>query len=65
MRFAAKNEARMGSHPKIPAIGVPILAERLGVGIGMAYRVLAGMRKKGMVERDRRRGVWMVGNEAE
>ena len=40
------------------------MAERLGVGIGMAYRVLAGMRKKGMVERDRRRGVWKVGNEA-
>ena len=44
---------------------VPILAERLGVGIGMAYHVLAEMRKKGMVERDRRRGVWKVGNEAE
>ena len=48
-----------------PEMDVPILAERLGVGIGMAYRVLAGMRKKGMVERDRRRGVWKVGNEAE
>ena len=55
----------MGSHPKNPEMDVPILAERLGVGIGMAYRVLAEMRKKGMVERDRRRGVWKIGNEAE
>ena len=48
-----------------PEMGVPILAERLGVGIGMAYRVVAGMRKKGMVDRDRRKGVWKVGKEVE
>ena len=48
-----------------PEMDMPILAERLGVGIGMAYRVVAGMQKKGMVERDRRRGIWKIGKEAE
>ena len=48
-----------------PEMNMPILAERLGVGIGMAYRVVAEMRKKGIVEKDRRRGVWKIGKEAE
>ena len=48
-----------------PEMDMPILAERLGVGIGMAYRVVAGMREKGMVEKDRRKGIWKIGKEAE
>ena len=43
-----------------PEMDMPILAERLGVGIGMAYRVVAGLRKKGIVDRDRRKGVWKI-----
>ena len=46
-----------------PEMDVPLLAERLGVGVSMAYHLVAGMRRKGMLERDRRKGVWNIGKK--
>ena len=46
-----------------PGMDVPLLAERLGVGISMAYHVVGGMRKRGILEKDRRRGVWNIVKE--
>ena len=45
-----------------PLMSVPALAERLGVGVGMAYNLLRGMKKKGIMERDRRSGIWNIEN---
>ena len=42
-------------------MSVPALAERLGIGVSMAYHLIAGLRRKGMLERDRRKGIWIIG----
>ena len=44
-----------------PWMEVPSLAERLGIGVSMAYRLIAGLRKRGVIERDRHKGVWLSG----
>lgn len=46
-----------------PGMDIPLLAERLGVGISMAYHVVGGMRKRGILEKDRRRGIWNIVKE--
>jgi transposase len=40
---------------------IPVLAERLGVGLSMAYHLIAGLRRKGVLERDRHKGIWIIG----
>ena len=44
-------------------MSVPALAERLGIGVSMAYRLIAGLRKRGVIERDRHKGVWISGKQ--
>ena len=44
-----------------PQMDVSTLAERLGVGVSMAYHVVAGMKKRGILARDRRKGIWNIG----
>ena len=44
-------------------MSISALAEQLGVGLSMAYHLIAGMRRKGMLERDRRKGIWIIGKE--
>ncbi len=44
-------------------MSVPALAEQLGVGLSMAYHLIACLRKNGAVERDRRKGIWIIGKE--
>lgn len=46
-----------------PCMDVPLLAERLGVGISMAYHVVGGMKKSGILKKDRRRGIWNIVKE--
>ncbi len=46
-----------------PLMSVPALAERLEVGVGMAYNLLRCMKKRGILERDRRSGIWNIENE--
>ena len=41
-------------------MSVPALAEQLGVGLSMAYHLIARLRKNGAVERDRRKGIWIL-----
>lgn len=43
-----------------PEMDVPILAERLGVGVSMAYHVVGGLKKRGVLARDRRTGIWNI-----
>ena len=43
-----------------PEMDVPILAERLGVGVSMAYHVVGGLKKRGVLARDRRTGTWNI-----
>ena len=45
-----------------PIMGVPILAEQLGVGVNMAYHLVRGMKKQGILSRDRRSGIWNIEN---
>ncbi len=44
-----------------PEMDVPLLCERLGIGLSMAYDLIAGMRKKGIIER--RKGMWNIGKQ--
>ena len=44
-------------------MSVSALAEQLGVGLSMAYHLIAGLRKRGVIERDRRKGIWIIGKE--
>jgi REP element-mobilizing transposase RayT len=46
-----------------PGMDVPLLAERLGVGVSMVYYLTAGMKKRGILERDRRKGIWNIVNQ--
>ena len=41
-----------------PEIEVPLLAERMGVGVAMAYRVLSGLRKRGLAWQEEYGGRW-------
>ena len=41
-----------------PEMEVPLLAERMGVGVAMAYRVLAGLRERGLAWREEYGGRW-------
>ena len=43
-----------------PGMDIPLLAERLGVGASMAYHIIAGMRRKGMLWREGRKGKWNI-----
>jgi DNA-binding IclR family transcriptional regulator len=43
-----------------PTIDVPLLAERLSIGAPMAYRILGCMKKKGIIERRRSDGRWII-----
>ena len=38
---------------------VPRLAERLGIGLSMTYRLIAGLRRKGVI--DKNKGIWTSG----
>lgn len=42
-----------------PEMDVPQLAERLQIGPCTAYRLLSGLKKGGVLERDRRKGIWI------
>ena len=42
-----------------PEMDVPQLAEHLQASICTAYRLVRGLKKRGMLERDRRKGIWM------
>lgn len=42
---------------------VGVLAERLGIGLSMAYHLIAGLRKRGVLERDRHKGIWIIGKK--
>ena len=42
---------------------VGVLAERLGIGLSMAYHLIAGLRKRGVLERDRHKGIWIIGKQ--
>ena len=42
-----------------PEIDVPQLAEHLQASICTAYRLVRGLKKRGKLERDRRKGIWM------
>ena len=46
-----------------PQMDIPLLAEQLGVGLSMAYHVVSAMRKKGILVRDRRKGLWNIGKQ--
>ena len=46
-----------------PGMDVPLLAERLGVSVSMVYHLTAGLKKKGILERDRRKGIWRIVNQ--
>ena len=46
-----------------PGMDVPLLAERLGVSVSMVYYLTAGMKKRGILERDRRKGIWNIINQ--
>ena len=41
-----------------PEMDVPQLAEHLQASICTAYRLVSGLKKRGMLERDRRKGIW-------
>ena len=43
-----------------PEMDMPILAERLGVGVRMAYNVVCGLKERGVLSRDRRTGSWNI-----
>ena len=45
-----------------PEMDVPQLAEHMRVSISSAYIILARMKKRGIVERDRRKGLWLFPN---
>jgi len=42
-----------------PDMDVPLLAERLSVGLSMAYLLVGRLKKQGRIRRDRRSGKWM------
>ena len=42
---------------------VGVLAERMGIGLSMAYYLVAGLRKRGVLERDRHKGIWIIGKK--
>ena len=45
-----------------PEMEVPLLAERLKISLSMAYSFVAGLRKRGMLERDRQSRRWSFPN---
>ena len=45
-----------------PEMDVPLLAERLKTGLSMAYLIVGRLKKRGLVERDRRSGRWLFPN---
>ena len=45
-----------------PEMDVPQLAEHMQVAISSAYLILSRMKKRGIVERDRRKGLWTFPN---
>ena len=45
-----------------PEMEVPLLAERLKTSLSVAYSVVAGLRKRGMLERDRDSRRWSIPN---
>ena len=46
-----------------PGMDVPRLAERLGVSVSMVYYLTADMKKRGILEKDRRKGIWNIVNQ--
>ena len=72
IREAEKNEGHRFERRKLrereiiaiiegnPTIDVPLLAERLSIGAPMAYRILGCMKKKGIIERRRSDGRWII-----
>jgi hypothetical protein len=72
IREAEKNEGRRFERRKLrereiiaiiegnPTIDVLLLAERLSIGAPMAYRILGCMKKKGIIERRRSDGRWII-----
>ena len=46
-----------------PGMDTPLLAERLGVSVSMVYYLTADMKKKGILEKDRRKRIWNIVNQ--
>ena len=42
-----------------PDMDVPLLAERLSVGLSMAYLLVGRLKQQGRIRRDRRSGKWI------
>ena len=45
-----------------PEMDVPQLAEHMQVALSSAYLILSRMKRRGIVERDRRKGLWTFPN---
>ena len=65
-RRAEKSELRDGEVLAVlrtnPEMDVPLLAERLKMSLSMAYLVVGRLKKRGLLERDRKRGRWIFPN---
>ena len=45
-----------------PGMDVPLLAERKKMSLSMAYLVVGRLKKRGLLERDRKRRCWVFPN---